>query len=539
MKKILARLCAAALVITMLIPASLSRAEVARWQGDYTGKTVILHTNDVHGALKGYTYVKALKAAFTRAGAEVILVDAGDYSQGEPEVSIYKGLSAVKIMNRAHYDFATIGNHEFDYGWAQLKKNLKKAKFTVLCADVLEDGKVLEGIQANAVYTTKSGVRIGLFGLETPEAMTKTNPALIKGLVFLAGEDMYACAQAQVDELKTKSDVIICLAHLGVDKEVEPNTSYDLAKNTTGIDFIIDGHSHDVMTEGPNGEKIQSTGSKFENIGVIVIDDKTKKIVENYLIPVDETLPTSYLVTKKANKYINKIDEQYNIVFAKSEVDLNGEKDPGNRTEETNLGDIITDAMIWKVMQNKEGVAVDPDHVVAVENGGGIRASIAAGDITKKDIHTVLPFGNTVYVIYLSGAELLEALEASYQSCPVALGGFSQISGMEVTIDTTKTYKPNAQTYPNSTYYGPGKITRVTINSVNGKPFNKNDIYAVVTNDFLPQGGDTYYAFAAATNKFDTGMALDEALMEYITEELGGVVGGKYAGQQGRITIIK
>ena len=195
--------------------------------------------------------------------------------------------------------------------------------------------------------------------------------------------------------------------------------------------------------------------------------------------------------------------------------------------------------MIWKVMQNKEGVAVDPNHVVAVENGGGIRASIASGDITKKDIHTVLPVGNTVYVIYLSGAELLEALEASYQSCPVALGGFSQISGMEVTIDTTKAYKPNAQTYPNSTYYGPRKITRVTINSVNGKPFNKNDIYAVVTNDFLPQGGDTYYAFAAATNKFDTGMALDEALMEYITEELGGVVGGKYAGQQGRITIIK
>ena len=537
MKKFLARLCAFALIIAMLVPANVSRAATYDPDVNFKGKTVILHTNDVHGAIASYTYTKALKATYERAGADVILVDAGDYSQGDPTVSVYKGLSAIKLMNRAHYDVATLGNHEFDYGWPQLKKNLKKANFTVVCADVLEDGKVLAGTKANTVIKTSSGLKVGFFGMETPEAQTKTNPALIKGLTFLAGEDMYKCAQAQVDELKEKADVIICLSHLGVDPESKPNRSYDLLANTTGIDFLIDGHSHTVMEKGENGEKIQSTGSKFENIGVIVIDNKTKKIEDNYLIAVDETLPTSKLVTKKANKYTNKIEELYGTVFAKSEVDLNGEKAPGNRTEETNNGDLITDAMIWQVMQNKEGLAVDLDHVVAITNGGGIRAAIAAGDITRKDVLTVLPFGNTITLVYVTGAELLEALEASCQSCPEALGGFPQIAGMKITIDTTKEYKPNADTYPGSTYYGPKKITRVTINDVNGKKFNKKDVYAVITNNFLAAGGDTYYAFAAASGQFDTGVPLDEAVMAYITEELGGVIGTDYAKPQGRITV--
>ena len=537
MKKFLARLCAFALIIAMLVPANVSRAATYDPDVNFKGKTVILHTNDVHGAIASYTYTKALKATYERAGADVILVDAGDYSQGDPTISVYKGLSAIKLMNRAHYDVATLGNHEFDYGWAQLKKNLKKAKFEVVCADVTENGKPLAGTKANTVITTGSGLKVGFFGMETPEAQTKTNPALIQGLTFLAGEEMYKCAQAQVDELKEKADLVICLSHLGVDPESKPNRSYDLLANTTGIDFLIDGHSHTVMEAGENGEKIQSTGSKLENIGVIVIDNKTKKIEDNYLIAVDETLPTSYLVTKKANKYINKIDELYGTVFAESKVDLNGDKAPGNRTEETNNGDLITDAMIWQVMQNKEGLTVDDDHVVAITNGGGIRAAIAAGEITRKDVLTVLPFGNTITLVYVTGAELLEALEASCQSCPEALGGFPQIAGMKITIDTTKEYQPNADTYPGSTYYGPKKITRVTIDSINGKKFNKKDVYAVITNNFCADGGDTYYVFSNASGKFDTGVPLDEAVMAYITEELGGVIGTDYAKPQGRITV--
>ena len=191
--------------------------------------------------------------------------------------------------------------------------------------------------------------------------------------------------------------------------------------------------------------------------------------------------------------------------------------------------------MLWKVMQNKEGLTVDADHVVAITNGGGIRAAIKPGDVTKKDINTVLPFGNTVAVIYVTGAELLEALEASTYSLPV--GGFPQVAGINFTLSTAVAYDANAETYPASTYYGPKSINRVVINSINGKEFKADDTYAVVTNNFVAGGGDTYYAFAAASAQFDTGIPLDEAVMEYVTTELKGVIGAQYAAPQGRILL--
>ena len=532
MKKLFARICAVMLVLAMVMPVNMTQAATKQ---TYAGKTVILHSNDVHGAISGYTYMKALKNKFTKAGAEVILVDAGDYSQGTTYVSLFKGKSAVKMMNKTGYDIVTIGNHEFDYGYDQLKKNMSIAKFKVLCADVLdENGDTI--FDANTVYTTASGVKIGFFGLETPEAQTKANPALIKGLTFLAGEDLYVAAQEQITALRT-TDIVICLSHLGVDAESAPNTSYDLWQNTKGIDMIIDAHSHTVMTEGANGEPIQSTGTAFANVGVIIIDDATKKIEDNYLIAVDDTTPANKAVTKTANYFINKVNAEYDKVFATSEVTLDGNKAPGNRTQETNNGDIITDAMIWEVMLNKSGLTVDDDHVVAITNGGGIRAAIGVGEVTKNDVFTVLPFGNTIAVVYVTGAELLEALEASTYCTPEAVGGFPQVSGIEFTIDTSKEYDANAETYPASTYYGPASINRVTITAINGQAFSLTDTYAVVTNNFCAAGGDTYYAFAAASAQFDTGIPLDEALMAYITEELGGVIGSTYAETQGRITV--
>ena len=193
--------------------------------------------------------------------------------------------------------------------------------------------------------------------------------------------------------------------------------------------------------------------------------------------------------------------------------------------------------MRWKVLQNKDGLTVNEDHVVAITNGGGIRAAIAKGDVTKKDINTVLPFGNTVAVVYVTGEQLLEALEASTFSTPTAVGGFPQVSGINFTIHTGKAYDKNDATYPESTYYGPKTINRVVINSVNGKEFKANEVYAVVTNNFCAAGGDTYYAFKAASAQFDTGIPLDEAVMEYVTKELKGVIGEQYAAPQGRILL--
>ena len=542
MRKVLALLLSVVMTLTLLVSSA--------WADEpkpLDGKTVILHTNDVHGSIELYAKVAAMKGDYEAQGAQVILADAGDYSQGTVYVSVNKGKDAVTMMNAAGYDVATIGNHEFDYGYAQLKSNLNSAGFKVVCANVLQDGSPVFD-----AYTmiNKGGVQVAFVGLETPEAQTKANPALIQGLTFLAGDEMYAAVQTQVDAAKTAgADIVIVLTHLGVDSSSEPNTSYDLYEKVTGIDFIIDGHSHTVMTKGPEGEPIQSTGTALNNIGVITIDNATKKIESNELIPiwhteeVDGENVTVYDYTKSdetvanaAKAIIDPIDADYDQKFAESAVDLNGAKAPGNRTEETNLGDLITDAMMWAIKTKAPGV--DMTNAVAITNGGGIRAAIAKGDITKKDVNTVLPFGNTLAVVYVKGSELLEALEVSTYCTPKSLGGFPQFAGMEVELNTACEYDANDTTYPGSTYFGPKSINRITIKTVNGKAFDKDATYAVITNNFLAAGGDTYYAFAAAQTQFDTGLPLDEILMEYITVELNGVVTDKYAAPQGRLTIV-
>ncbi len=508
-------------------------------QGELDGKTVILHSNDVHGAISGYANMAGLAAEYEAKGAEVIIADAGDYSQGKVAVSSNKGLNAVTLMNKVGYDVATLGNHEFDYGYEQLTKNLEAADFENICCNIVDkDGKkVFEG---STVITTESGLKIGFIGVNTPESQTKANPALIKDLSWLSGDKMIEAVNAEAAALKDKADIVVVLAHLGIDGESAPNRSTDLLAGVKGVDFIIDGHSHDVIT-ATKDEPIQSTGTKFEYIGVVVIDNKTKAIESNELVKVTAETASDKAVAAAVKEINDQIDAEYGEVFAKSEVALNGEKAYsektklyGNRDGETNLGDLITDAMLWKINE-QGGVAVDADHILAVTNGGGIRANIAAGNITKKAVNEVLPFGNTLAVVYVTGAELLEALEAStYCSPDPAVGGFPQVAGIEYTIDVTKAYDQGDQ-YPGSTYYAPKSIQRVTIDNINGKAFDAKATYAVVTNNFVAAGGDTYYAFAAAESQFDTGFPLDEVVMEYITTELKGVVGDQYKAPQGRI----
>ncbi len=546
-KQALSMLLAMALVLTCNLTAISSLAYDAPADiktihdipADLTGKTVILHSNDVHGAIGRYPYIASVKQNLQGRGAEVILVDCGDFSQGTPYVSTTKGLDAIACMNAAGYDIVTIGNHEFDFGLTQLRANLAVGKFKTICADVLDaNGNSIW--EPNTLYTTKSGVKIGFFGMLTPETQTKVNPVYVKDVKFLTKGDLAACAQSQVDSLKGQgADLVICLSHLGLYDEsaIDGHRSLDVYNKTKGIDFMLDGHSHTVMTSAAKGEPIQSTGTKFNNIGVVIIDDASKKIESHYLISLDD-LQKEVISDAVSTAVIKRVDREFGTAFAKSEVNLNGERDPGNRTEETNLGDLIADALLWSVQSKGSAVTVDAAHTVAITNGGGIRASIAAGDITKSDINTVLPFGNTVAVVYVTGAELLEALEASTFSTPGAIGGYPQTSGIKFTIDTTKPFAQGSA-YPGSTYYKPASIRRVSIESINGQPFSPTDTYAVVTNNFCAVGGDTYYAFANASAQFDTGIVMDEAVMEYITNELHGVVGSKYASPRGDQTQIR
>ena len=532
-KKVLSLLMAVVMTFSLAVTANAAE-ETAQ---DLNGDIVILHTNDVHGAIAGYAKVAALKDAYEARGAYVLLMDAGDFIQGDPTVSTSEGATAVELMNLAGYDVVSLGNHEFDYGYQNLKDLEADADFAIVDANVLYNGRV--AFEDNLVFTAPDGTKIGVFGLDTPETATKAHPAKIQGVTFLAGEDLYDCAQEQVDALTAEGcEYIICLGHLGIDDESAGNRSIDLLENVDGIDLFIDGHSHSTRadlldaTDGTGmvgNTMVTSTGTKLESIGVVTID--AEGVITTSTTPVADLTAEDADVAARAAAIQKEIDDEYGTVFAKTEVALNGEREPGNRTEETNLGDLITDALVWGA--EREGTEVD----AAVTNGGGIRASIAAGDITKKDINTVLPFGNTLSIVQVTGAELLEALEASTYCTPTSIGGFPQVSGIEFTVDTTKAYDQGEQ-YPGSTYYGPKSIQRVTIETVGGEPFDANATYTIATNDFMAAGGDTYYAFAAASVNYDLGIAMDEVVMDYITEELKGTVTAEAYGEPaGRITV--
>ena len=533
-KKWLSLLLALVMMFSLTVTATAAETD----EDDLSGAIVILHTNDVHGAISEYAKVAALKASYEKLGAYVLLMDAGDFSQGDPTVSTSEGATAVELMNLAGYDVAAPGNHEFDYGYANLKALASEADFPIVAANVLYGGKA--AFNDNVTFTAPDGTKIGVFGLDTPETATKAHPAKIKGVTFLADDELFACAQEQVNELEAEGcDIIVCLGHLGIDDESTGNRSMDLLEEVDGIDLFIDGHSHSDLDDiaGAVGEScmvndtiLTSTGTKFENIGLVVISDG---VMEATAIPTaDITVKPDGTVADRAAAIQKAVDDEYGAVFAKTEVELNGVK-AEVRTGETNLGNLITDALVWGAAE--AGTKVD----AAVTNGGGIRASISKGNITKKDINTVLPFGNTLSIVKVTGAELLEALEASTYCTPETIGGFPHVSGIVFTVDTGKVYDQGEQ-YPGSTYYGPKSIQRVSIQSVGGKAFDPNATYTIATNDFMAAGGDTYYAFKTASVNYDLGVPMDEVVMEYVTEELDGVVTAEdYGASEGRITIKK
>ena len=550
MKKILSLVLALAMMLCAFAPAMA--------EGALEGKLVILHTNDIHGRAVadaesfGYARIAMLKKNLQAQGAEVILMDAGDFSQGTPLVNLGYGKNAVEFMNAAGYDIATLGNHEFDWGSDNMEQNMANAKFAVVCANLTRaaDGTLV--FPANKIYETAIG-KVGVFGLDTPETMTKTHPDKVKGISFAQGEELFAVAQAQVAELEAAGcDLIVCLGHLGEDDESTGNRSIDLLEKVTGIDLFIDGHSHTTIDGGVmNGETLRtSTGNYAEAIGYVVAEKVTEEEVTSIALNAglwtiaenDEAamalgngLAIDEEVAAIVNTMNDAVEAELSATFAKTEVFLDGNRAPGVRTQETNLGDFAADSILWAAKQ-----ALGEDKVdAALTNGGGIRASIEIGDVTMKDMKTVFPFGNEVATLTITGAELLEALEAATFSTPDAIGAFPQVAGIEFTIDTTVPYE-NGEQYANSTYYAPAKPgSRVTIATVGGEAWAADAEYVIATNDFTAAGGDTYgvFAYPFTQTGYKTGVALEDALVNYTQTVLEGVIGEQYAAPAGRIVI--
>lgn len=534
--KLLALALSLALLLSLAVPVCAAETTDSTTK-DLTGHIVILHTNDVHGGIAGYAKLAAVKESYTASGAYTMLVDAGDYIQGDPTVSASQGKTAIELMNSTGYDAATVGNHEFDYGYANLKTISAQANFPILAANVQYNGAT--AFDSHTIFTAANGKKIGVFGLETPETATKAHPAKIQGVTFVGGQDMMKLAQTEVDTLKAAGcDYVICLGHLGIDAESTGNRSIDVLNAVTGIDVFLDGHSHSTLDQikaATNGTGkvgnayLTSTGTKLANVGVVDIAPDGTITTSN--VPLDTLTAENADTAAVIRRIQQQIDADYGAVFAQSEVQLNGEK-AQVRTGETNLGDLITDAMLWQA--GTLGEKVD----AAISNGGGIRASLSVGGLTKKDINTVLPFGNTLYLVKLTGAQLLEALEASTCSLPESIGAFPQVSGIEYTVNTGAKFS-STENYPGSTYGKPNAVNRVTIQRVGGAAFDPAETYSIVTNDFLGAGGDTYYTFKSSPVGYDTGVPLDEVLMDYITAQCKGTITKAAYGQTaGRIHMI-
>ena len=506
-------------------------------------KLVILHTNDMHGYLQasdsclGIGAVAQLKEDYEKQGYDVLLMDAGDYLQGSAFANLTQGESVVEVMNAAGYDAAALGNHEFDYGSDVLEKRISEMDFPALAANITVDATGEPFTDQNAVFTLSDGTKVGVFGLDTPTTGTASAPKNTVGLSFDKGEALYAAAQTQIDELKGQGcSIIVCLGHLGEIQSNDGNNAENIVANTSGLSVVIDGHDHLVENqivkdkEG-NDVLIAETGYYLKNIGILTYEDG--KFTES-LAEVGTYKGSDPELEKMIADATAEVEASMQEVVAVTDFELYGEAAPGNRDRETNLGDFATDAIYWQVSQADTA----PDAVVL--NGGAIRASIKAGEIKLLDIHNVFPFNNQLCTIEVTGAQLLEALEAATQYSPEPMGAFPQVSGITYTLDTTVPYE-KGELYPGTTYYAPAAPgSRITISEVGGKEFDPEAIYTIATIEFVATGGDTYYCFAEAGAKtlMYVGYLDYEGMINYMKTELEGSIPEIYEETQGRITVV-
>ncbi len=547
MKRLLAILLA-----LMLVLAGFTAAEAAE-PGESKG-IVVLYTNDVHCGVDdsiGYAGVAAYKNAYEKAGYEVLLVDSGDAVQGATIGTLSKGEYIVEIMNELGYVAAAIGNHEFDYGMDRFMELTELADYDYVSANFVDkDGNLV--VDAYTIVEA-TGHKIAFVGAATPETFTSSSPAYFQdenGNFIYGfceggdGSDFYAAIQSAVDSAAAEgADIVIVLSHLGTNLESAPYSASDLIENTNGIDVVLDGHSHSVwageIVLNKDGEEVllSSTGTKLENLGSLTIVDAEDGIeftteLHHEVIFQDDDMAA----------FVAGIKEEYaelaQTVVAKTDVDLtivdptltDSEGKPVRiiRSQETNLGDLCADA--YRAMSGAD---------IAFVNGGGIRTSIPAGDITYEQIISVHPFGNALCVVEATGQEILDALEMSARKLPAENGGFLQVSGISFDIDMS--VEPTVVTDDKGIFVEVSGDRRIKNVTVGDAPIDPDATYTLASHNYmLKESGDGISMFADNVLLQDSVLLDNQVLIKYITEYLGGVVGAEYADLygQGRINII-
>ncbi len=514
------------------------------------GDIVILYDNDVHCAVDGYASMAALKKDMLSKTDYVSVVSNGDFVQGATIGALSKGANIIDIMNQVGYDVVTLGNHEFDYQMDQLIFLTKLLDSKVVSSNFIDLAKNKAVFKS---YTIKKygNTKVAYVGITSPESITKSTPTYFqnkKGAFIYGfcgdetGKALYDRVQKSVNAArKAGADYVVALTHLGTDGITSQWTSTSVIGNTTGIDVMLDAHSHSTyaqtMVKNKDGKDVivSSTGTKFANIGKLLISKKGK--ISTQLVSLKDYTKTDATV----KEFIAKVKQGYSAevsrVIGKTSVDLTTLNVTTNkravRNAETNLGDFCSDAL--RTVLNAD---------IAIMNGGGIRDNITKGDITYNSLLSVFPFGNMGCVMEVTGQQIKDALEMGAKNYPAESGGFLHVSGMtyeinstvptSVVVDTTGMFQKVSGAY---------RVQNIMVlNSKTGK-YEKLDLKKKYTlagiNYTLKSSGDGFTMFKNSKLLKDEVAVDNEILIRYLTENLKGIVGEEYSNPigQGRIVI--
>ncbi|MCF0164165.1 MAG: bifunctional metallophosphatase/5'-nucleotidase [Bacteroidales bacterium] len=517
-----------------------------RYYNTGEGKPIVIYfDNDVHCAADGYTAAAALKAESASLNPNVLLVSAGDYVQGGSLGAASKGQYIIDIINRCGYDVVTLGNHEFDYGMIRLDELSKNLKAEIACCNLYDLRSGAPKLLFQPYVMRQFGkAKVAILGISTPYSFVSSTPSYFqdktgKYVYSLSADTFYETIQKAVDSARKEgADYVIAITHLGDDAFDQINALTTIA-NTSGIDAVLDGHSHSTIAgnvlKNAAGKPVLhcSTGSHFENVGQLTILTDGRMISK--LIPVGGNTPKIMGVTSVTDSIKNEYALAGNRVVGRSEVELIVADEDGPRVarqKETGLGDFCVDAIRHRMNTD-----------IAVLGGGSVRAPLPEGKITYNDIFTVFPFGNTVATDVMTGREILDMLEMSVIVSPVEFGGFLQVSGLKMDVDNT--IPTPIQLDVNKTFtkftQGPRRVSNVQILQKDGSyaPIDLDKEYTVSgTNYLLKEHGDGY---GSLTGKrvVDTGVVDLQILEAYLTENLGGVIPARYAKTEGRINFKK
>ena len=556
MKRFLSLLLLAAMVFTLFCGAAFAEEGEAP---ERSADVVILFTSDIHCGVDqgfGYAGLAGVRDYLAAKGDAVILVDDGDNIQGEPIGTMTKGESLVDLMNQAGYELAIPGNHEFDYGMDRfLELATQKAKFEYISCNFNHEGELVF-----KPYAIKElgGAKVAFVGVTTPKTLTSSTPKYFQDengeFVYgffqdETGEGVYNAVQSAVDAARAEgADYVVVMGHMGNEEECRPWTYADVIEHTNGIDVFLDGHSHDteqVVMKNKDGDEVlrSACGTKLSCIGWCRIAQDGKITTGLYTWNNDASVPALLGLENKMSKAVTAasaaLDKKLQEVVATSQVlltindpeavDDNGKPIRMVRRAETNLGDLCADA--YRFQSGAD---------IAFVNGGGVRTNIAAGKITLDDILLVHPFGNAMCVIEVTGQQILDALEWGARKVPGENGGFLQVSGLSYEIHS---YLPDpCQVDENTMCAGFEGERRVQNVLVGGEPIDPAATYTLASHDYmLLNNGDGFTAFDGAKLLQDRVKLDNQVLIDYITENLGGVIGEQYEDLtgDGRIVIVE